>query len=190
MYKDTESPKWDRPYNTVGGELDSRNLGASGALLDLQTGFYNVILRPIKYQLRKCFRREACCWALGETAQGRQNQQGSLQPGNSTSISLTHSSLKNTREWLLMLLNTSGISITYSWFCGICLNLYVDHFQDSLSFCSFLLCTDDFHHHCTNRNFNLLRQNNVNRYPEYKEHKVLQSVSVSVLIKYRIYLQY
>lgn len=29
----------DRPYNAVGGEVDSRNLEASGVLLDLQTEF-------------------------------------------------------------------------------------------------------------------------------------------------------
>lgn len=86
----------DRPYNTVGGELDSRNLKASGALL--QTGFYNFILRPSRYQLpEKMFqergRLKRCCCVLGETAKGRKNQ-----PGNGTSISVTHSSLKNTRE--------------------------------------------------------------------------------------------
>lgn len=114
-----------------------------------------------QYQLpEKMFQEEGrlktCYWVLEATEKGRQNQPSSLWPGNSTPISLHTVHLRTPENdcwcyWTLLASESPNPgSVVFASMSMVATSRTL-----SFSFCSFLLCTDDFHHCCTNRNLNL-----------------------------------
>lgn len=91
-------------------------------------GFTECHSEAQQYQLpEKMFQEEGrlktCCWVLGETEKGRQNQASSLWPGNSTPISLTHSHLRTPENdcWCYWTLLASASPNPGSWYLPQCL---------------------------------------------------------------------